>query len=79
MSTMSKYIKSRKHAFKNLHNSSQSLTDKPISDKLLFFVFFFLVCFLFVCFFVTTFSILGFQVRNHVCQKPGSTLRYANA
>ena len=27
-------MKSRKHTFKNLHNFVQSLTDKPIGDKL---------------------------------------------
>ena len=30
-------MKSRKHTFKNLHNFVQSLTDKPIGDKLLIF------------------------------------------
>ena len=34
---MRKCLKSRKHTFKNLHNLVQSLTDKPINDKLLVF------------------------------------------
>ena len=32
-----KCMKSRKHTFKNLHSLVQSLTDKPINDKLLVF------------------------------------------
>ena len=30
-------MESRKHAFENVHNFVQSLTDKPIGDKLLIF------------------------------------------
>ena len=30
-------MESRKHTFKNVHNFFESLTDKPISDKLLVF------------------------------------------
>ena len=34
---MRKCLKSRKHTFKNLYSLVQSLTDKPINDKLLVF------------------------------------------
>ena len=34
---MRKCLKLTKHTFKNLHNLVQSLTDKPINDKLLVF------------------------------------------
>ena len=30
-------MKTRKHTFKNVHNFVESLTDKPIGDKLLIF------------------------------------------
>ena len=58
---MIKSIKSRKHTFKNLHNFVQSLTYKPIGDKLLVFSD---IKLLHVCI---------LSQKSRVCQKPGGS------
>ena len=63
---MRKCLKSRKHTFKNLHNLVQSLTDKPINDKLL--VFSDKIVFVWIL-----------SQKPCVCQKPGVALGLANA
>ena len=57
---MRKCLKSRKHTFKNLHNLVQSLTDKPINDKLL--VFSDKIVFVWIS-----------SQKPSVCQKPGGS------